>query len=159
MRKGFTIIELMVAVALFVVVVGIASATFVQSLRTQRQVVALMVANDNASLILEQMAREIRFGRAFSASSDRLTFTNFRGDPVIYELEEGTIKRTVGGTSRPLTATNVKVHYLNFDPQGEAVGDRLATRITINLGVSARGALEDFITRLQTTISARTLDS
>lgn len=154
-QKGFTIIELMVAVGLFLIVVSIAAAVFVQSLRTQRQVVGLMAANDNASLTLEQMTREIRLASQFTSTCARLSFTNYFGEAVSYELNNDAIERN----GRPLTASNVKVHYLCFTLQGETVADGLATRITIRLGVSARGGLEDFITRLQTTISSRVLDS
>jgi len=154
MKKGFTLIELMVAVGLFLIVVGIASAVFVQSLRTQRQVVALMTANDNASLTLEQIIREIRTGLSFSASGSRLDFVNVRGEAVSYQLNNGAVERN----GRPLTASSVKVNYLVFFLQGEVPGDGRSTRVTINLGVSSRGKLEEFLTRLQTTVSSRVLD-
>ena len=154
MNKGFTLIELMVAVALFVIVVGIASAVFVQSLRAQRQVVALMAANDNASLTLEQVIREIRTGQSFSTSGSHLDFDNVRGEAVSYQLNNGAVERN----GQALTASSVKVHYLNFLLQGEVPGNGLSTRVTINLGVSSRGKLEEFVTRLQTTISSRVLD-
>ena len=154
MKKGFTIIELMVAMGIFLIVVSIASAVFVQSLRTQRQVVALMAANDNASLTLEQMVREIRLGRELASSGSRLTFINYLEESVIYDFNNDAIERN----GKPLTASNVRVHYLNFSLRGETVGDGRSTRVTINLGVSSRGALEEFITRLQTTVSSRVLD-
>ena len=153
-NRGFTIIELMVAVGLFLIVVSIAAAVFVQSLRSQKQVVALMAANDNASLTLEQMTREIRLASQFTSTCTRLSFTNYFGEAVSYELNNDAIERN----GRPLTAANVKVHYLCFSLLGETVGDGLATRVTIRLGVSARGGLEDFLTRLQTTVSSRVLD-
>ncbi len=153
-RGGFTIIELMVAMSLFVIVVGIASGTFVRSLRTQRQVVALMAANDNASLTLEQMTREIRTGTAFSSGGGRLSFTNYDNESVEYALVDGELERN----GRPLTSRNVLVTYLSFVLRGADVGDGVSTRITIRMGVSGRGAMETFVTRLQTTVSSRVLD-
>lgn len=151
---GFTIIELMVAMGLFVIVVGIASGTFVNSLRTQRNIVGFMAANDNASLTLEQISREIRTGSAFLSAGSALNFTNYEHEQTHYALADGRILRN--GT--PLTAENVSVKYLSFILRGGAVGDGESTRVTIMMGVSSRGRLESFITRLQTTVSARILD-
>lgn len=148
-------VELLVAVSLFIVVVAIASGTFVQALRTQRQVLALMAANDNASLALEQIIREVRLGREFTASGSRLSFINYLNETVSYELNNNKIERN----GRPITANNVLVKYLNFVLFGEAVGDGKSTRVLINLGISATGGLEEFITSLQTSVTARGLDS
>lgn len=153
-KDGFTLIELMVAMSLFVIVVGIASGTFVRSLRTQRQVVSLMAANDNASFALERMVREIRTGTAFSSAGDRLSFTNDEGEAVSYDIAEGAVRRN----GQPLTASTVLATHLAFSLSGAEVGDGQSTRVTIFLGVSARGRMESFVTRLQTTVSARVLD-
>ncbi len=65
MKRGFTLVELLVTIAIFSVVVTIATAGFVNSLRTQRQVASLISTQSNASLVLEQMARQIRTGFLF----------------------------------------------------------------------------------------------
>ena len=153
-RRGFTIIELMVAMSLFVIVVGIASGVFIRSLRTQRSLVSLMAANDNASQTLEQMTREMRTGAAFTGNGSRLSFTNAADEQVVYDLVEGKIERN----GKTLTASNVLVHYATFIVRGAEVGDGISTRVTILLGVSARGKMESFITRLQTTVASRVLD-
>lgn len=153
-NKGFTIIELMVAMSLFVIVVGITSGTFVRSLRTQRALVALMAANDNASQTLEQMTREIRTGTEFAASGSRLAFTNAAGEPTAYDIAGDRITRN----GKSLTASNVLVKYLRFSVRGAEVGDGTSTRVTVFLGVSAKGKMESFVTRLQTTIASRVLD-
>lgn len=58
-------IELLVAIALFSIVVAIAASGFVNALRTQRQVSSLISAQSNVTLVLEQMAREVRTGYLF----------------------------------------------------------------------------------------------
>ncbi len=65
---GFTLVELLIAVALFSVLVTIAVGGFIQAMRTQRQVAALVAANTNINTALEQMAREMRTGRSFCAN-------------------------------------------------------------------------------------------
>ena len=64
-RKGFTLIELMVTVGLFVIIITIAVGGFTNAIRTQRQVSSLISAQSNVSLALEQMARQIRTGYLF----------------------------------------------------------------------------------------------
>ncbi len=66
--NAFTIIELLVAMGLFIILMGITAGSFVKAMRTQRAIVALMAANDNASLTLEQIAREIRTGSNFTTN-------------------------------------------------------------------------------------------
>ena len=58
--SGFTLVELLVAIGVFSILISVAVGTFARALRTQRQTAALIAANSNASLVLEQMAREIR---------------------------------------------------------------------------------------------------
>ena len=64
-KSGFTLIELLVAIALFSIVVTIASSGFVNALRTQRQVASLISTESNVTLVLEQIAREVRTGYLF----------------------------------------------------------------------------------------------
>ena len=65
MKKGFTIVEMLVAIALFSIITAISAGGFTNALRTQRQVSALISAQSNVSLAMEQMAREIRTGYLF----------------------------------------------------------------------------------------------
>lgn len=165
--RGFTIVELLVSIGLFGVIVSIAMGGFVRALRTQRQIVALITANSNVSLVLEQIAREIRTGFNFCGanpcSADSLTFTNAKGETVTYKFGTapegyGIITRTVGasGTPNQITADNVNIRYLNFvllnDPN-------YPPRVTILTGLSpnsnqAAGVSEN-ITNIQTTVSTR----
>ena len=69
-NKAFTLVELLVAMSLFLILIGIATSGFIRVLRTQRAIVELMTINDNAVLTLEQMAREIRTGYHFVKNSN-----------------------------------------------------------------------------------------
>lgn len=177
-QSAFTIIELLVATALFVVIVAIASGSFVSALRTQRAMVALMAANDNVSLAIEQMAREIRTGTEFcininnSCSDSKLVFTNYKGKQTIYQLGTKTISRVflqkgvkigiLQKGNQQITADNVDVQNLKFIVSGNKTNDDQATRVTIVIKVAVpqkgfigvRGAF----TNLQTTISVRNLE-
>jgi type II secretory pathway pseudopilin PulG len=176
---GFTAVELLVSVALFTIIIAITSGVFIRSLRTQRAIVSFIAANNNASLTIEQLAREIRTGQTFctgansgcalvSGAFKNLTFTNAKGEKVKYELSEPqqigsatiqSILRSVNdGTPIALTADNVNIKNLSFYLLGQDAGDNQNPRITIALSVGATGiAFSDAIINLQTTISSRVL--
>jgi prepilin-type N-terminal cleavage/methylation domain-containing protein len=68
MKKGFTLIEMLVTVGLFTIIITIAVGGFTNAIRTQRQVSSLISAQSNVSLVLEQMARQIRTGYLFCST-------------------------------------------------------------------------------------------
>jgi len=170
---GFTIIELLVAMTVFVIVISIVAVTFISTLRAQRTLVTLMAANDNASLALEQMMREIRTGKTFclgavcpqqfEATPDTLSFTNAHAVPVVYRLNTGThaIERSENnGVFAPITGAAVAIDRLTF----ELVGRTLTgpgvwpERILILFRSSTVGNnVAIFFTNWQTSVSVRTL--
>ncbi len=162
LRRGFTLIELMVAMGLFVLLIGIVVNIFITSLQRQRSVVALMVANDNASLAIEQMAREVRTGSGFSVNqaTGALQFTNARGETVEYRYDATAkeIERSVAGANEanalPITGNNVSVSDLRFTIVN--LGISWPPRIVINVQIKftdrfLKTAVNDF----QTTVSVR----
>ncbi len=158
---GFTMIELLVAMTLFSILMGIAAASFVKAIRTQRAIVALMAVNDNASLTLEQMAREIRTGYNFSkVSDDDIQFVNANNEVVSYRLYEGAIQRGVNSpisdvpSYEGITADNVSVIKLHF----ELSNSQSQPRVTIAMSVtSPNNYLVGLSTNIQTTVSSRIL--
>lgn len=158
-RSGFTLVELLVAITLFSLAVAVAVGGFVRALRTQRQIVALVSANSNASLAIEQMAREIRTGNNFGACANpcsQLRFQNANKENVTYFFDEqnGSLDRVIDtGAPEAMTAANIKIHYVNFwllnDP-------KYPPRITASLGIGGTDpSLEGNVTNIQTTVSSR----
>lgn len=161
--------------SIFVIVFSVGIGGFVSAMRTQRQVQALISANSNASLIIEQMAREMRTGLAFklspgdcsgSALPCRLQFTTGRNEDVTYRWDKSTEQifryGSMTGLDVPITAENVAVKYFGFVTMGADCSDptakpSVAPRVTMVLGVaprSERGVTED-VTEIQTTVSSR----
>lgn len=160
---GFTLIELLVAVSLFLVVVTIASSTFIESLKSQRAAVELMAVNDNVSSTLEFMVREIRTGTSFSApGGESLEFTNAAGHKVEYSFNhtDESVEKSIDGAARErLTATNVTVRRFKIIGSGLKADDGHQARITISIEIGGKSKnLQDITTKLQTTVSSRVID-
>lgn len=170
-RNGFTIIELLVAMGIFVLLLGVVVGIFLNALRTQRSLVALMAANDNASLALEQMMREIRTGSGFCIASGNgcsaspvllkgsaIRFTNASDATVIYQHDSAnkTILRSGdGGVSfLAITGNNVEIRNLNFILQ--TPDPVWPPRITLAIRVGLTDPnLASIANDIQTTVSAR----
>lgn len=175
--KGFTVIELLVSMSVFIILMGIIANIFIGSLKTQRALVALMTANDNAGLAIEQMARELRTGSGFCivdkttgscssqafTSGDAIGFTNADGINVVYQFNNFAIERSSGSGFIQLTSANVIINRLVFVLVHDYFRSQGSTnlwppRITISLEVgSASKQLTGFFTNMQTTVSARNL--
>ncbi len=159
--KAFTMVEMLVALSLFVITLTIAGGSLVKGLRLQKEIGGIVSVNDNISQTIEQMAREIRTGHDFSSSSsDNLQFVNAYGEQVIYQLNNSVIEKKESGKTYPITADNVVVNNLKFILKGEKSGDGLPPRITIIIDVSPKVShLKNLKSVYQTTISCRNIDT
>ncbi len=91
-REGFTIIELLVAMSLFITFLSIAIGSFGNILRMQRVLSKKIMLTSSLGIVTEQIEREIRTGFDFSVSgvpmmdvrqntSDSLTFQSLAQYP------------------------------------------------------------------------------
>ena len=90
-NKGFTLLELLVALAIFIIVSIIAASIFIVAVKNQRQAFLVQNIQDNARFIIERFSKEARMG-AFQVRDDdnrdfSLYFENQAGDNVRYRFE------------------------------------------------------------------------
>jgi Tfp pilus assembly protein PilW len=163
---GFTVIELLVAMTLFLIVIGVVSGVFIQSLKNQRITASLISVNNNMGLVIEQMSREIRTGFDFcpmsgsvNCSNTILVFTNASNKNIVYSLENGSITRSEnGGPSNIITSSDTEISNLIFIVSGESKGDNLQPLVTMAFSIQGKNpTLEKagIITHIQTSISSR----
>ncbi len=165
-RNGFTLVELLVASSIFLILISLAAGAFINTLRTSRVISDLAESMSNSSFVLEQIAREVRFGFDFQPTSgeiDTLTFTNSDGELVSYTLitsgSYAGIGRCVGIGCRNhelITSPDVYIENFKFILFGTERGDGFPPRVTILITV--RGE-KDIRVNLQTTISSRIIDT
>ena len=159
-------VELIVAMSVFSIAISLATGAFARALRTQRMLNHLMAVNSNASLAIEQMAREIRTGYDFTFSfnpgsdcNDILSFTRSRDSiPVSYKWnpEKKSLDFKEGERDFfPLTASNVLVKKFCLEETGTN-----PWRVTLYFTIgSINPQLAENVLNLQTTLSSRILPS
>ena len=169
--RGFTLVELMVAMSVFIVAMTISVGIFIQGLRSQRQLVSAMAVSSEMSLVLEGMMRQLRTGYEFVGdldssqgtradgafeAFDSIAFEGVRGS-VVYTFDSETITQSTNGAPAvTLTGTGVKVRSLSFILPVRGPGDFCDPwRVTIAMEIGVAGSSR--VSNIQTTVSSRVL--
>lgn len=139
--KGFTLIEMIVAVGLFAFVMTLATGGYLMLIAANRQAQALATGINNLSFALETMTRSIRTGDSYRCGAgdcpggaSSFSFTASDGASVSYALSGGAITETVRGIPNPLTDPSVSVSSLTFYVSGTSpasAGDYAQPHITV----------------------------
>lgn len=177
-NKGFTLIEMLIAVTIFTVVVGTGSGVFISALRAQQAAFAEQELVESTRFAIEYMSRQIRLAQrdssgsctgtantfyAVSGDNSSLAFINSQSQCMIISLSAtDDISVSIDGATAVLITshTAVAISDLTFIISGEARSDTLQPRVTISMEARGVGAPEGIepITNLQTTVSARSID-
>lgn len=148
-------VELIISMSIFVVMVTVATGGFVQALRSQRGLNDVMAVTNNAGLVIEQMAREIRTGYNFQPlnerCSERIAFVGRNNQPIEYRLSDGVILRN----NQPLTAPNVSIKKLCFLITKVKTYD--PWRVTLAMEAGSGNPRVNTTVDIQTTMSPRLL--
>jgi prepilin-type N-terminal cleavage/methylation domain-containing protein len=114
---GFTLIEMMVAVSLFVIVVMISMTAILSVVDSTKKAQSLKSVMNNLNFALETMTRTMKTGQMPSLNTDpqdSILVTDQSGNPVTYSLSDHRIMKN----SEPITAPEVIVNNLKFYPSG-----------------------------------------
>ena len=138
--RGYTLIELVVAVGLFALVMTLASGAYLLMIDLGRQTQGVATGINSLSFALETMTRSIRTGTNYNcgdfggdcADGDtRFFFTDASGIDISYDQEGSGI---VKDDTIPLTDPSVTIESLTFYVTGTgtvATGDYLQPHVTI----------------------------
>ncbi len=126
--RGFSLVELIVAIGLFAVVMTIATTAYLIMINANREAQAITTGTNNLSYALENMTRNIRIGRAYRCpTANSFTFDDISGVPTTYSWNNtgGTpakhnIVRTVNGVTGDLTDRVIDIQSLVFTCGGVA---------------------------------------
>lgn len=161
-KKGFTLIELIVALATFLILIAIVSSSAIWIIQTQRKSFAMQNVGEEISYVLELMSKEIRMSEIVSDSdfSPTLTIINSDGDTVEYEFTGADyIRRRVNGVQwQNLNSSNINFNGVFYiEKFSGSPGNRAKVTIVINAtydqGENIPG--DETEINLQSTISSR----
>ena len=172
MKRGFTLIELMVAVSIFIVVMTISMGSIINVFDANRKSRSLKTVLNNLNLAVESMSKEMRFGRNYHCSSGTVTipqncpsgdtlmsFLLSSGVQITYRLNSQTIEKQIGGgVYIAVTAPEIVIDDLVFYTIGAGASDSLQPKVLIKIKSHAGAAESQSDFTLQTLISQRTLD-
>ena len=185
--KGFTLVELMVSLSIFIVIMVVVMGAILSVLNVNTLSQSKKTAMDNLNFSLETIERAIRFGTNYdcgsiqplttpedcSSGNTSLTFTASDGSIVTYTLTGGVITEKVNaGNPLPLTSPEVTIQNLTFRVFGSAPfvngspscatpNDCLQPQVIITVaGIagSANKPATQASFKMETTVSQRTLD-
>ena len=178
--SGFTLIEIMTALSIFIVVMTVSMGSIVGIFDTNRKSRSLKVVMSNLNIAMETMSKEIRFGRNYHCEEradankpsnspkncDRggelLSFLSNDGGHIVYRIKNNAIEASMdgGSTYAPITAPEIVINNLKFYVLGAGTNNTLQPRVHISVGGEA-GTTDKTKSSftLQTMISQRYLDN
>ncbi|MCX6759704.1 MAG: type II secretion system protein [Candidatus Nealsonbacteria bacterium] len=184
MRKNaFTLIEIMVAVAIFAILLTTFTGFFLSAVQAQRKALASQELIDNVSYNLEYMSRAIRMARKDMAGSclttvgakynyetnaerNRITFLNYQDKCQEFFLDGNQLKErkstnnSAASFEAPLSLTPLNLEVISFllgpsDSWGQE--QKTQPRVTFSLEIRGKGQKPELqpLIKIQTTISQR----
>jgi type II secretion system protein J len=127
--KGFSLVEILVSIAIFSLVVVVATGALISLMDANRKAQSLKSVMNNLNFALENMSRSIRLGTQFQCGGERncpegggdFSFTDSKGNVVSYSF--GTDENGIGRLYRqdsddvewvPVTAPEAKIENMRF---------------------------------------------
>lgn len=183
LRTGFSLIELLVSVALFTVVMTVSVGTLLALINANQKAQNLKSVINNLNFSLDGMTRTIRTGKAYNCMSGAsipgtlplttgdctngatgLVLTDDHNNRLAYYYDSSTkriYRRDVnsGSTWIALTAPEVMINDMLFYVAGTTVGDTAQPTVTVSIrGQAGPKASTDSLFNIETTVTQRVLD-
>lgn len=170
-QSGFTLVEMIVAVALGVAVLALIAGTFVKSVLLARRAVLVQSTQENTGFILELMAKEIRVSTIATANTicpvspaGVLTITHPVNGNIEYSISGGNIHRKLlsSGVDTILNSANTTITRMSFCVSGNTLVDNTQPRATILMTAESRNPAASgqvVSVDVQTTVSQRFLSN
>ncbi|MFH1178262.1 MAG: prepilin-type N-terminal cleavage/methylation domain-containing protein [bacterium] len=133
-NRGYTLIELIVAIGLFAIVMTLVSGAYIIMIGITRQTQGMATGIDNLSFALETMTRTIRTSTNYSCNRGKdcsrgtsFSVKNTSGKTIEYSLSNGVIMQD----NVPITDPSVTISSLLFYASGTTSGDNNQPHVTI----------------------------
>ena len=175
--RGFTLVEMIVAVALFAIVMTVATGAIFTIVNANRSAQSLNSVITNLNFAIESMLRDIRTGINYDCTANpvdptphncatsgnsAISFINSNADNIQYTLSSsGAIIKTVAAadSSGPITAPEVHIETLEFYVDGaESATPNQQPHVLVRIKGYAGGSKNISHFDIQTYVSQRVLN-
>ena len=179
-NRGFSLIELLVAISLFAFVSVAAVSAMLAVVDGNKKARAMVDAMDNLSFALESMTRELRVGSNYSCNGSgdcgagspgtRIEFLTSEGSLMAYRLDNARIQRCgssgidcpnplVNGNYVDMTGNNITIDtfevYVLGSAPATAADEEQPRAILVLSGTAGTQAKTDATFSIQTTVTQR----
>jgi len=176
-NKGYTLIEMLVAVAVFSIIIGAISGLFISVIRGQGRILATQKVLDETSYVMEYISRALRmakkelgqgclsvYGKNYELTANGINFIDYHGICTKFSLNTttGQLEKTAEGATLPITSADLKVNSFVVKLLGadQPPTDYRQPRTTIFLEAESKKSFFGSPPKIQiqTSISQRNLD-
>ncbi len=157
-KKGFTLIEVLVSVGIFLLTIMAISQIFITIIRSERVAYALLNSENNIRNNLELMAKTIRMGKNFSLSPDskELCFDYYlenQWQPLCYKFNRNLEKSLNNGDYYSLLDPQIQIVSGHFYQLGNGSDSQLSFIIQLEAQVEVRDIEYPF--HVETAVASR----
>ena len=119
MKKGFTLVELIIALTLLTALTGALFGAFAQDLRSWRKITDRAAQLQTQNIVAERLCREIRSAALLPGSSSAELLLRVGSETVSYSLYADKIRRKKGGSTAYWTSEReIKRLEFSYFPDG-----------------------------------------
>jgi prepilin-type N-terminal cleavage/methylation domain-containing protein len=175
-QKGFTIIEMMIAIAIFLIIVMIGMGALLNANLVHNKSRDMRSILDNLSFVMDEMSRNIRTGSEYSCTGgssgtfpdcidgNEISFkrTDINGTTdwkYFFDINNGDLLKEVGSDQvKLIDGSQISMNSGIFSVSGANSGDNFQPFVTIRLNgsITTKGIVTPF--SLQTSVSQRLMD-
>jgi prepilin-type N-terminal cleavage/methylation domain-containing protein len=162
-NRGFSLLEIVVSLAIFLTVIVIVTSFFEMSIRAQREAISAGNLQESMRYAFEAMSKEIRMAKkdesgacavadkVYKVENSVLSFINQDDKCVQYFLDSSRIKIIRDTIEAYVTPENIKVNNLSF-----YLDESLQPRVTlmVNLAIPVKNQSDQEMV-MQTTLTSR----
>lgn len=171
-KRGFTLIELMTAVSIFIIVMTVSMGSIVGIFEANRKSRSLRTVITNLNLAVEGMTKEMRYGTNYHCGSGNvnspqncpsgdtlMSFLSSNDEQITYRLNGTLIEKKIGNEQYiPLTSPETIIDSLTFYTLGAGTDNTLQPKVLIIIKSHAGSDKGRTDFTLETMVSQRILD-
>jgi type II secretory pathway pseudopilin PulG len=163
-NKGMTLVELLVAMSVFMLVLGLVGGIYVNYVGKQKQQLSQQFLQQDLQNFFDTIERDVRtsYGDTLSVVGSWIDFYNQEQKRSDYFLVSNAINHNF---TKKITSTKISINKLNFTlsspaptPASDSTGKMYLSGSPMRVTISARACLLDFPTDCidaQTTVTSR----